>query len=97
MKQPFAQLMGVVVLLIIISPLSAVFCRTVDGHQLCILEIQRSAKNHWEYRAIVRIDGQTQPKQVYDCQDRVRIQPNGEIFAFQRLDGGDLICSFFRR
>ena len=97
MKQQFARFVLAVVLLILTSPASAVFCRTVEDHTLCILEIQRSAKNHWEYRAIVRIDGQTQPKQVYDCQDRVRIQPNGEILAFQRLDGGDLICSFFRR
>lgn len=50
-----------VVLLLILSfsvvlPADATVCRNFDGHQISIFSIKRSAKNYWEYRAIVSVD-----------------------------------------
>jgi hypothetical protein len=42
-------------------------CQTLDGHQLCLESIKRSAKYHWEYRVTVSVDSQKQPAQRYDC------------------------------
>jgi hypothetical protein len=45
-------------------PAFASVCRNYDDydalhqhHQICILSINRSAKNHWEYKAAVSVDG----------------------------------------
>ncbi len=54
--------------LLVISPVQAFeYCRTVDGHKICILSLQRSAKNYWEYRASVSIDQQKPTSEVFDC------------------------------
>ncbi|MDJ0799160.1 MAG: hypothetical protein QNJ51_20460 [Calothrix sp. MO_167.B12] len=71
-------------------------CHNYNRHKICILSIKRSAKNYWEYRATVSVDGVTQPPQVYNCRNRTKLQDNGKILQFQPNDPGVFICSFFR-
>lgn len=85
-------------------PAQASFCRnsaSVNGslqnnHEICILSIKRSAKNYWEYRAIVSIDRVKQPVEVYNCRDRIRVGKNG-IVPFHPNGAGELICRFFQK
>ncbi|MEB3211516.1 MAG: hypothetical protein VKL39_09175 [Leptolyngbyaceae bacterium] len=67
-------------------------CRTVDQHQICILNVKRSAKNYWEYRATVQIDGDRKPLEIYDCRHRIKIQRDGSREKFQPNGAGALIC-----
>lgn len=93
----------VAVVLLLILPFSvaltadAAVCRNFDSHQICILSIKRSAKNYWEYTASVSVDNIKTPTQVYNCRDRVKIQPNKTVVPFGQKDPGELICSFFKR
>lgn len=92
----------VLILLLLLSnlfifPAYASVCRNYDGHQICILSINRSAKNYWEYRAIVSVDGEKRPLEVYNCRQKVRIQTNGTVLPFENKDPGELICSFFKK
>lgn len=77
-------------------PAQATFCRTVKGHNICILSIKRSAKNHWEYRASVSVDGVAKPVEIYNCRDRLRIQKDGTAVPFITDDPGELICSMLK-
>ncbi|YAG16244.1 Ig-like domain-containing protein [Nostoc sp. DSM 114161] len=88
------------VLLLILSflvafPAFASVCRNYSGHRICILSINRSAKNYWEYRASVSVDGVKTPIQVYNCRQRVKIQQNGSVLPFEQKSAGEMICSFF--
>jgi hypothetical protein len=78
-------------------PAAAAFCRTSGERTICILEIKRSAKNHWEYRAAVKVNGEERPIEVYNCRDRVRIQQDGTAIPFQSNGAGDLICRVLNR
>lgn len=78
-------------------PASASVCRNYNGHQICILSIQRSAKNYWEYRAAISVDGIKKPMEVYNCRAQVKIKQDGVIVLFEPQDPGDLICSFFKK
>ncbi len=70
-------------------------CRNYNKHKICILSIKRSAKNYWEYRATVSVDGVTQPLKVYNCRNRTKIEDDGKILQFQPNDPGLFICRFF--
>jgi hypothetical protein len=83
--------------LTIASPAQAAFCRQIDHHTLCLLEVKRSAKNYWEYRAKVQIDGVEKPFEVYNCRDRVRIQSDGNIRPFAPRGAGWVICQSLKR
>ncbi len=88
------------VLLLILSfsvalPAFASVCKNYEGHQICILSIHRSAKNYWEYRASVSIDGVKTPIEVYNCHQRVKIQQNGTVLPFEQKSAGEMICNFF--
>ncbi|MBE9050235.1 hypothetical protein IQ243_07375 [Nostocales cyanobacterium LEGE 11386] len=90
------------VLLIILSnlvafPATASVCRNYEGQQICILSINRSAKNYWEYRAIVSIDQVKRPIEVYNCRERVRVRQDGKIVPFAHNGAGKLICSFLQK
>lgn len=76
-------------------PAFASVCRNFNGHQICILSINRSAKNYWEYRASVSVDGVKMPIEVYNCRQRVKIQQNGTVLPFEQKSAGEMICSFF--
>lgn len=74
-----------------------IYCRDRDGHQICILSIKRSAKNFWEYRTVVSIDAQVQPQAIYDCLNRLWIDPEGYAEPFARHPAGPVICQIFQR
>ena len=80
----------------IASPAAASVCRNYNNHQICILNIQRSAKNYWEYRAAVSIDGVKGDTEVYNCRDRVKVQKE-RVVPFKSDDSGSIVCSFFQR
>ncbi|MDJ0728556.1 MAG: hypothetical protein QNJ33_01045 [Crocosphaera sp.] len=77
---------------IMIASAQAEFCRQMNGQQICITKIKRSAKNYWEYRAAVKIDQETRPIEIYDCRQRHRITQEGEIIPFKSDGVGKLIC-----
>jgi peptide chain release factor 3 len=52
-------------------PAEAVPCRQIHGESVCIAEIKRSAKNHWEYRVSVQSGSRRSPLEIYNCRDRV--------------------------
>ncbi|MCG9883968.1 MAG: hypothetical protein MH825_00055 [Cyanobacteria bacterium] len=72
-------------------------CRTVEGHRQCLVDVQRSAKNHREYRAIVSIDGIEQGRTLYDCQRRIRIGRDRRPQPFQAQGPGPWICTLLDR
>jgi hypothetical protein len=74
----------------------AASCRTLGDRQICILRIQRSAKNYWEYRASVQIDGVTRPIELYNCRDRIRIRQDKKVVPFEPNGAGELICTIFK-
>ncbi|WP_316787153.1 hypothetical protein [Thermoleptolyngbya oregonensis] len=74
-----------------------VFCRVVDGHSVCVLSLQRSAKNFWEYRAAVSVDGVVRPVEVYDCRDRLRHKADGTTVSFSRDLAGAIVCRLYKR
>lgn len=79
------------------SPANASFCRNYHDQLICILSIKRSAKNYWEYRASISVDGKIKPIEVYDCRQKIKIRNNKEIIPFQADDPGELICHFFKQ
>lgn len=81
----------------IARPAQAFFCRNVHDHVICILTIKRSAKNYWEYRAAVSIDGITRPIEVYNCRDRVWVRQDGSIVPFEPNSPGEVICRFVHK
>jgi hypothetical protein len=78
-------------------PAFASVCRNWDSHKICILDIKRSAKNYWEYRAAVSIDGVKRPIEVYNCRSKVKVQQDATVLPFEHNDPGELICSFFKK
>src|ERR687885_2472480 len=78
-------------------PAEASFCRNSNNHSICILSIKRSAKNYWEYRAAVSIDGVKRPIEVYNCRDRIRVRNDGTVMPFESNGPGEVICNFFQR
>lgn len=82
---------------IIASSAWADFCRPINGHQVCIIKIKRSAKNYWEYRASVKIDQEIKPIEIYDCRQRHRITQENKIIPFKSNGVGKLICRVLNR
>ncbi|TBR60520.1 hypothetical protein BLD44_025555 [Mastigocladus laminosus UU774] len=78
------------------SPVQASVCRNLQGHQICIISIKRSAKNYWEYRAIVSVNGIKRPLEVYNCRDQNKVEEDGTIVPFNDVDPGRLICRYFQ-
>lgn len=70
------------------QPAQAAFCRNYRDNTICILSIKRSAKNYWEYRASVKVNGETRPVEIYNCRDRTRIKADGKIVAFEHNGAG---------
>lgn len=99
MWQSLLKVLWIVVLCwsIGIFPASADFCRQIDGHRICILRIKRSAKNYWQYQAVVSTDGVEQPSASYDCRDRSIIDRDGNMALFRSRRDGEFVCSLYRR
>lgn len=70
-------------------------CRTIEGHEVCVMSIRRSAKNFWEYRVELRVDGQIRPTERYDCRRALRPLPNQKQPSPQALH--ELVCSLTQR
>lgn len=83
-------------ILTVTLPVQAAPCRNLDHHEICIVTIKRSAKNYWEYRAQVRVDGEVKPMQVYDCRKKIAIQPNKVLELFEQDGTAEAVCSFFK-
>ncbi len=76
----------------------ASMCGDRNGHQVCILKLKRSAKNYWEYRAKVSIDGQKQTdKEIYNCRDRTLTRKGKYPIPFQANSPGELVCNLFQK
>ncbi|MGF1489482.1 MAG: hypothetical protein ACFBSE_20530 [Prochloraceae cyanobacterium] len=71
-------------------------CRQYHNREVCIYDLKRSAKNFWEYRALVSIDGNKRPLETYNCRDRIRIEKDGTVLSFVKNDPGNIICDFFK-
>jgi len=71
-------------------------CYTVSGHQVCILEIRRSAKNYWEYRAAVSVDGEGRSLDLYNCRDRTHTTHDGRLIPFSQDLAGAIVCRLYR-
>ena len=74
---------------------AAPICKTIDNHQVCIRKMKRSAKNYWEYWALVDVDGQRRPKETYNCRDRVLIDNDSILVPFERELAGDFVCQLY--
>lgn len=72
-------------------------CRMVNGHQVCILRMKRSAKRFWEYRARVSVDGVKRPMERYDCRDRLRLPSDGTFIPYWQDDAVDVVCALFHK
>ncbi|HEY9700139.1 MAG TPA: hypothetical protein V6D10_22995 [Trichocoleus sp.] len=70
----------------------AAFCRVLKNQTICIMDVQRSAKYHWEYRVAVSVDGVEQPIERYNCRDRVRVRKDGTVVQFEPEDWGNTVC-----
>ncbi|WP_293124955.1 hypothetical protein [Microcoleus sp. bin38.metabat.b11b12b14.051] len=77
-------------------PAEASVCRNYQGRDICIVDIKRSAKNYWEYRVILSVDGVKQPLEVYNCRDRTTVKQDGTISAFGESNSGEFVCRFFK-
>lgn len=83
--------------LLIAPPVQAATCRQTSTHKVCILSIERSAKNYWEYRAAVTVDQEARPVEVYNCREQIRIKQDGTTVKFEPNGAGDVICHLFQR
>ncbi|MBD2122266.1 hypothetical protein [Trichocoleus sp. FACHB-262] len=99
MKSSFITFLLLLVLLLFpVSPVEAKsFCRLLSDRTICILSIQRSAKNYWEYRAAVSVDGVARPTEVYNCRDRLRVRQDGKVVPFKPERVGEVICNLMQR
>lgn len=69
------------------------FCRTSGDREICIVRIERSAKNYREYRAQVKVNGKKMPLETYDCRQQVRRRKDGTRIAFEPNGPGAIVCS----
>ncbi|MDB9314752.1 hypothetical protein PN462_16685 [Spirulina sp. CS-785/01] len=78
-------------------PAKAAICRTVGEHHICLLDIQRSAKYYWQYWVIAQVDGEKQPKAVYNCRTSRRTTSTGKTVPFAENGVGELVCRLAHR
>jgi hypothetical protein len=81
---------------VVVLPAVAAVCRNHHGQHICIISINRSAKNYWEYKAIITVDGKKRPLEVYNCRQKFKLQQDKTLIPFQPNDPGEFICSFFK-
>lgn len=72
-------------------------CRARHAQEVCILQLKRSAKNYWEYRAKVSIDGEKQKNiEIYNCRDRT-LTRKGKYPIPLSGSPGELVCQTFQK
>lgn len=76
----------------------ASMCRDRFGQEVCILKLKRSAKNYWEYRATVSVNGEKQRyKEIYNCRDRTLTRQGKFPIPFRENSPGELVCKTFQK
>ena len=76
----------------------AEMCRDRFDGRVCILKLKRSAKNYWEYRATVSIDGKKQASQeIYNCRDHTLTRKGKYPIPFRENSPGELVCKTFQK
>jgi hypothetical protein len=67
-------------MIILLWPVSAqaATCQLNDGKSVCLHNLQRSAKNYWEYLVQFKIAGVVQPTEIYDCLHRRKRATTGK-------------------
>ena len=88
---------GILIWSMSLAPALAAFCRQVEGHRICIVDIKRSAKNYWQYQAVVSNDGIESPSASYDCRERLIIDLEGKVSSFRSRKDAQFVCSLYRR
>ncbi len=78
-------------------PAEASVCRNYQGREICIVDIKRSAKNYWEYRVILSVDGVKQPLEIYNCRSQTTVKQDGRVLAFGQNNPGEFVCRFFKK
>jgi hypothetical protein len=78
-------------------PAQASVCRNYQGREICIVDIKRSAKNYWEYRVILSVDGVKQPLEIYNCRSHSTVKQDGTVLAFGQNNPGEIVCGFFNK
>ena len=78
-------------------PAEASVCHNYQRREICIVDIKRSAKNYWEYRVIISVDGVKQPLEVYNCRDRTTVKKDGTVLQFGQNNPGEIVCRFFHK
>jgi len=69
----------------------------IEGQRVCVVDIKRSAKNYWEYRAIIKVGDETRPSEIYNCRDRIRWIDNDIWIPFKSQGVEDWICRVLRQ
>jgi hypothetical protein len=77
-------------------PAQAAFCKSIGTQKVCILSIERSAKNYWEYQVQLSVDRIVQPRTVYNCREKLWLQSNGQWTRFNSSSVNAVACSLFR-
>ena len=85
-------LMASLTLVVNVRRAIAVSCTTTPEHTICLTSIKRSAKQFWEYRAAVTVDGAVREVEVYNCRDRQRVRVDGRVVSFEPGGAGEVIC-----
>jgi hypothetical protein len=78
------------------APAYGAFCRQIEGHRICIVDIKRSAKNYWQYQAVVSNDGIESPPASYDCREQLIIDLGGKVSSFRERKDAKFVCSLYR-
>ena len=91
-----ALLLSLVLSFTLSLPAVASSCRIIKNQAICILDIQRSAKNYWQYRASISVDGIAKPAEFYNCRDRHIVQKDGTRIKFEPNGSGDFICRLYK-
>ncbi len=97
LKNCLIIILFVVASLLIAPRIEANICQFWSGHQVCVVQIKRSAKYYWEYRTILSVDGTKQPEIVYDCRSFYYFDPekNKVFFKNNENDLGNFVCDLF--
>lgn len=90
-------LIAVLLFILAITPLAhAENCFQVEGHTLCIVSLQRSAKRYWEYWVRVSIDHERPIKVAINCRGTNPAPTDGASLLLQSDDLIDEVCQLYR-
>ncbi|MGF1493872.1 MAG: hypothetical protein ACFBSC_15750 [Microcoleaceae cyanobacterium] len=78
--------------LTLLPGIAADLCHRIDGKDVCIHRIKRSAKRYWEYRVSLKVEGKVQPTEIYNCRRQLLIKSNGKTVEFKPQGIGEIIA-----